>query len=515
MQIKMVRVFFLLLAACSMTPAAVSASSPRGASMMLVESPKPTNFAEAHQIYSRSKSIGMYTRSRAGIRSSLLTPVLLNSPPSSSNSYRFTATPEEYGGDPTGSMDSTAAVKAAVEALLNRTASSIPPMASGIVNVGGASLDLAGGAYLISQPVQVPSYVGNFHIGGGGTLLASKTFPEDKYLIEIGSKETCQPKDNQKVCNEYITVSDIFLDAAHTSAGGIHVVMTMGTTVTNSFVTGFNRVGILIDQGHETMVSECWVAEYYWSENHPKEECSSSSGSVGILINGQDNIVSDVIIFDFTCLGVRVNGAANLLHGVHSWNGGGTAISVNGSYDIQDRVIDCYLDYSTLEIVQPRYVLVQGNFFYNAHTTLVPSSGGDQPVAWLTMKDNIYSLNQYGGNKSVVVPMGTKCMLVDIVDEINANQGKRDSSTVLQTRLKRSIQLDGRSGGQTEYVFNFANRLIFGNIDWVSYTLVQNDGYESIVSHVAHRVNGTAIKVVLSRPVAGTLYMEVAECTNS
>ena len=34
--------------------------------------------------------------------------------------------------------------------------------------------------------------------------------------------------------------------------------MTMGTTITNSFVTGFTTAGILVEEGHETMVSEAW-----------------------------------------------------------------------------------------------------------------------------------------------------------------------------------------------------------------------------------------------------------------
>ena len=73
----------------------------------------------------------------------------------------------------------------------------------------------------------------------------------------------------------------------------------------------------------------------------------------GVSLNGEDNYVNNVIIFDFTCLGVLVNGAATTLDGVHSWNGGGVAIDINGSYDIQDRVINCYLDYSTLQVRIP------------------------------------------------------------------------------------------------------------------------------------------------------------------
>ena len=63
--------------------------------------------------------------------------------------------------------------------------------------------------------------------------------------------------------------------------------------------------------------------------------CIGNNGSVGVMFNGEDNYMSDVIIFDFTCLGVLVNGAATTLDGVHSWNAGGVALSIDGSYDIQ------------------------------------------------------------------------------------------------------------------------------------------------------------------------------------
>ena len=343
--------------------------------------------------------------------------------------------PTDYGADPTGKVDATEAIKAAVEALLNGTIN-VPAMASGITNLGGAMLDLRGGVYLISLPVSIPPYVGNFHVGGGGTLRASATFPTSSYLIEVGSPQ-CQPKDAQKVCNEFVTVSDVFLDAAHVCAGGVRVAMTMGTTITNSFMMGFNKAGILVDQGHETMVSECWLAEYYWSEKHPKTTCDmdiDGSGSTGVLINGEDNIVSDVIIFDFACLGVWLNGAASLLTGVHSWNGGGVAISVNGTYDIQDRVVNSYLDYSTLEIVNPKSVLVQGNFFYNTHAVLVGAR-----VTQLVMRENTYSLNQYGGNASIVISNGATCEHVTVEDEINGYQGGGGGPPVRQTRLRTSM----------------------------------------------------------------------------
>ena len=123
-------------------------------------------------------------------------------------------------------------------------------------------------------------------------------------------------------------------------------------------------------------------------------------------LNGEDNYLTDVIVFDGgQRSGVLVNGAATLLQGVHSWGG---TIMINGrlctthsqslfrwlfagaeransriadsilarqaqdstsklkqarlcillcepgTYDIQDRILGCYIDYNTLQVFNPQ-----------------------------------------------------------------------------------------------------------------------------------------------------------------
>ena len=156
-----------------------------------------------------------------------------------------------------------------MDVLFNVSAYADHPMASGIHNLGGATLDLNGGEFLISEPIRVPPLVGNVRIRGG-TLRASSTFPSQSFLIEIGGDDkTCVPKDSQGVCNEFVVVEDIFLDAAHVSRGGVCVNKTMGTTIGPSiFITGYTEYGVQVNQGHETMIFDGWLAEYYWSDKH-------------------------------------------------------------------------------------------------------------------------------------------------------------------------------------------------------------------------------------------------------
>lgn len=69
-----------------------------------------------------------------------------------------------YGADPTGEVDSTNAIIAAISDALKLPGSGF--LMNGIVNLGGVRIDLDGGSYLISRPIQFP-------VSGRGNLLVS------------------------------------------------------------------------------------------------------------------------------------------------------------------------------------------------------------------------------------------------------------------------------------------------------------------------------------------------------
>ncbi|CAK0894110.1 unnamed protein product, partial [Prorocentrum cordatum] len=105
--------------------------------------------------------------------------------------------------------------------------------ANGIADLGGAALDLAGGAYLISAPLVVPGHVGNLHLRQG-TLRASPRFPSDRWLLTIGdpgcvsAARGSDESSEAAYCNQFVSVVDMLFDAAHVAAGGVHVANTMG-----------------------------------------------------------------------------------------------------------------------------------------------------------------------------------------------------------------------------------------------------------------------------------------------
>ena len=158
----------------------------------------------------------------------------------------LTCDPADYGGDATGEKDSTDALQSCMAKLL--ASASSRKMASGITDLGGVTLDLAGGTFLTSASLVIPPLFGNMHVNGG-TLRASPNFPKSDHLFTIGNS-SCAP-DGQKSCNEFISFTDIMFDANFHAAGGAVVAHVMGTTFTNTFFTGFLGTALQIDGGHE------------------------------------------------------------------------------------------------------------------------------------------------------------------------------------------------------------------------------------------------------------------------
>jgi|EP01047_Picozoa_sp_COSAG01_P030965 hypothetical protein len=228
--------------------------------------------------------------------------------------------PGFFGADPTGRADSSAAFDKAVAELLRRNSSG-HQMAGGITDLGGATIDLMGGDYLLSRPVTIPAGYGNFRIAHG-TLRAGPAFPMElgRYLLEISdlSVQGCRAVDpKQKSCNENVGVEDILFDCGRRAWGGLQVNATMGANIgPDIYFVNFLHAGLTIHGGHESMLHEAWAgATYYGTKNHTQSEATS----VAIEVLGNDHVISDVIIFGGQ-IGVYCNGGANLIEGVHTWN---------------------------------------------------------------------------------------------------------------------------------------------------------------------------------------------------
>eukprot|EP00930_Biecheleria_cincta_P070339 TRINITY_DN5797_c0_g2_i1.p1 TRINITY_DN5797_c0_g2~~TRINITY_DN5797_c0_g2_i1.p1 ORF type:complete len:496 (-),score=73.70 TRINITY_DN5797_c0_g2_i1:41-1381(-) len=404
----------------------------------------------------------------------------------------------DYGADASGKTDSTAALQKAMAALLSFGRSGAGrKMAANITDLGGATLDLAGGEYLTSAPLVFPPFVGNAQILRG-TLRASKDFPRDQWLVMIGNT-SCEPllpsgkPDGQNSCNEFINLAGMLFDAAHVAAGGVYVAKAMGTTIgPSAFFTGFNQVGVKVDAGHEVMIQQAWFAEYYWSE---EKVDTNKSKSIGIQINGNDHYLTDVIVFDFTRTGVEVNGAANILQNVHTWNGGGIGIAVN-SY--QTRVLGCYLDFNKLIIRNPSQTVVESTFFLSTNALLKADQAWS--IDGLRFRGNTYATD---GPSIELEGNFTASHSLDISDEISGG------AILKLSRARRTLhQVNARI-----WAFDFSDVLLFPTIDEIVYSFVSDDD-AGFVRHVARKPQGTKVIVETDVAATGTVTIDVRQGTS-
>lgn len=200
---------------------------------------------------------------------------------------------------------------------------------------------------------------------------------------------------------------------------------------------------------------------------------------------GNDHFLDNIIVFDYTHIGVQINGAANILSGVHTWNGGGTGIEINA---YQNRLMGCYLDYNLLIIVDPQQTVVENTFFLVTHTVLKANKG---TVSTLIMRFNTYT----GGDSITLQGNFTSAKAVSISEEINGNK---------LTRIRAAVN----GTDTTVFKFDFSQQLLFPWIDYVTYSLSSSTG--PVVTSMAPPV-GPVVVVHTAQPTTGVVSMEVAQ----
>lgn len=424
--------------------------------------------------------------------------------------------PADFGADPTGAKDSTQAMQKAVVALLSRRGPSVS-MASNITDLGGATLDLSGGSYLISSPLVIPPMFGNAQIVGG-TLRASPTFPPGRWLVEIGDP-SCVPRlpsgqvDVQGSCGQFFNLNEMMFDASHVAAGGVRVSKTMGTTIGPSvFFHGFTQAGVQINGGHEVMIQQGWFCECEWSQargqicqEDPDGKGGNVSKSIGVQINGNDNFMTDVIVFEYTAVGVELNGAANLLQGVHTWNAavydrggytwkGGVGIAVN---QYQNRLIGCYLDFSALVVKNPSELVVEATFFLAAPAVFT-SSGGATSISGVYMHGNTYAVGGDTIRLDSAFTDGKDCV---ISEDIGGSPKTTRASHTIVSALPT-----------TSFNFSFPE-LLLPEIEEVEYSYVAASASEPWAQHRALKA-GTTVTVQFSQAVRGQVTVAVRQAVH-
>ena len=361
--------------------------------------------------------------------------------------------PGDVGADPTGIADSSAAFALALKALLNRSSST---MSANIADLGGATLDLQGGVYSLSSPFIIPQMVGNMRIIDG-TLRARDNFlpTETVALLQIGASP-CNAG-QQKSCNENIGLSGLTVDGRHIAETAIAINSTMGATLdASSAVFGFNGCGIALNGGHEAMVTETWVAAYFWSD-----ALKAKNNATGICVNGNDHFITNVIVFS-ALIGISNNGGANLFSGVHTWN---TMTSMGGvgilNAAASTRFEGCYFDYTDLRLVVAESLSITSSFFLgNAQLEFRAPAAGSR-VAGVYIAGSVYSMTTSLPFK-VNETEGTWTSITDLVVDGMA-WGEKPTPQPRGGLSYASQRFTGPCGG-SPFSLDFSEAVVFPNV---------------------------------------------------
>nr|GMD98611.1 polygalacturonase QRT3 [Ipomoea batatas] len=364
-----------------------------------------------------------------------------------------------YGADPTGKEDSTEAVMSAITDALNGPSDGF--LFSGIQNLGGARVDLEGGTYVISRPLQFPvAGRGNLMIHGG-TLKASDTFPGDKYIIDLTAASGGGPA----YSFEFITFRDLLLNS-NFRGGGIQVEKSLRISVDNCYITHFTTNGILVKSGHETYIRNTFLGQHITAGGDPGER--SFSGTA-INLMGNDNALTDVVIFSAQ-IGVMISGQANLLSGVHCYNKatgfGGIGIYVKLPGKTQTRIVNSYMDYTGIVAEDPVQLQISNTFFLGDANVVLKSVNGI--IAGVNIVDNMFS----GSGKGIgIVQLDQKNKAFAAIDEVVV-----DRNNVRGMKLKSTVGRGSVQGNGTKWTVDLNPVLLFPNlVKHVQYSFSSSD----------------------------------------
>eukprot|EP00755_Sulcionema_specki_P004802 Sspe_Gene.31041::Locus_15325_Transcript_3_3_Confidence_0.500_Length_1633::g.31041::m.31041 len=342
------------------------------------------------------------------------------------------------GADPTGRNDSTAAVQAAMKHCTDLGKMTPGEFAVGAQDLGGCVVDLAGGEYMISQSLVVPSFTANLRVQGGSLRANPNGFKGD-FLLVIGNAPC---RTHQGSCVMDMQFHDLFLDGSHV-AGGMQINDVMGVTVgPGAYFLNFTGYGIQVNGGHEVMVNECWLGEHNFDFRYGTTKPTATA----IQINSNDHYVTNTIVFA-SLVGMDVNGAANMIEGVHVWfpwnvaeQFGATAFLVRKG---QNRFVGCYVDNSKMVLQDPVHVVITASFMLGSTVHITGTKAERLQI----------TASEFQGNGGIIADPSV--VAVDTLVEGNMFTGNGSAS-----RLSREY----KSLPKGHQVFDLCPHLVFRNI---------------------------------------------------
>ncbi|KAJ1382332.1 Pectin lyase fold/virulence factor [Sesbania bispinosa] len=401
-----------------------------------------------------------------------------------------------YGADPTGNSDSTEALLAALADAAKGPSKGF--LLKDIKDLGGAQIDLQGGSYLISRPLQLPvAGVGNLMIHGG-SIRASDNFPSNGHLIDLSnSGESKKGSTSQSYNYEYITFKDLLLDSNY-RGGGISVINSLRINIDNCYITHFTTTGISVQSGHETYIRNSFLGQHITAGGDKNERDFSGTG---ISLQGNDNAVTDVVIFS-AAIGIMVTGQANTFSGVHCYNKasgfGGTGIYLKLAGLTQTRIVNSYMDYTNIVAEDPVQLHISSTFFLGDANIVLKSIKG--VVNGLNIVDNMFSGSNHGVE---IVKLDQSKKPFNQIDQVFVARNVVDGMNLKATTATKSMH-----GNGTSWTADFNKILVFPNlIRHVQYSLSATGN--TFPNHALRNVSQNRVVIETDKAVTANVFVTV------
>ncbi|CAN6986417.1 unnamed protein product [Brassica rapa subsp. trilocularis] len=399
--------------------------------------------------------------------------------------------PISYGADPTGGQDSSDAI---LEALTDAFQLHIElHMLPRVTDLGGVVIDLQGGSYKIGKPLRFPSSGGGNLLVKGGTFRASEVFPGDRHLVELvasnSSPEDTFSDQNSGIFFEDVTFKDVLFDSSF-RGGGLAVVNSARIRITDCYFLHFTTHGIKVQGGHETYISNTFLGQHSTVGGDRQERQFSGTG---IDISSTDNAITDVVIFS-AGVGILLNGQANIVTGVHCYNKatwfGGIGILVKSHLT---RIDNCYLDYTGIVIEDPVHVHVTNALFLGDANIVLRSVHGKK-IHGVNIVNNMFS-----GDPKHNFPIVKLEGEFHEVEQVVIDQNNVEGMTLKSTTGKAKVSANG-----TRWVADFGPVLVFPNrINHYQHSFFAQSG--SIPASAVTNVSNNVVVVETDRDVIGTV----------
>lgn len=325
----------------------------------------------------------------------------------------------------------------------------------------------------------------------GGSLTASNDFPNDGYLIDLSLAS------NTSAYNyEFVTLRDLLLDS-NFRGGGIQVVNSLRTNIDNCYITHFNTTGISVQGGHETYIRYSYLGQHITGGGDPAEHDFSGTG---IVLAGNDNAVSDVVVFS-AAVGIMITGQANTLSNVHCYNKatgfGGTGVYIKTPGLAQTRIVNSYMDYTGIVAEDPVQLTVSSSFFLGDAYVVFKSVKG--VANGVNIVDNMFSGSDSGVD---IVQLDQSNGPFNQVDQVVV-----DKNNVKGMRLKSTVARSSIQGNSSSWIADFNSVLVFPDlIKQVQYSFITN-ATSTFPSHALRSVSGNKVVVQSDATVPATVYI--------